>query len=151
MDIAFFKRPKEMSENNVTFTEQVRIYDNNGRTIVDYHFFRPSPFCADGCKHEMDEYLNQKGWGIGMMGLTYKDWICLDKIVYCLSYKKAYEKVYHSVVKGHPLRDVDIKIKNFLDLVDEEVPKIMKLYETVPMKNVDDAINLLETEGFVQS
>jgi ribosomal protein L20A (L18A) len=98
----------------------------------------------------MDVYLNNKGWGVGMMSLTYKEWINLEKIIYCISYKKAYEKVYYSIVKDHPLRDVDIKIKEFLDLIDNEVIKIMKSYDNVHMKNANDAINLLKTEGFIQ-
>lgn len=150
MDISFYKKPKDAANGSVVFTEQVRIYDSNGKIFVDYHFFRSSPFCTDGYKHQMDVYLNQKGWSIGMMSLTYKDWINIEKIIYCISYKKAYEKVYISIVKEHPLRDVNIKIRQFLDLVDEEVVKIMKSYENIHVKNANDAINLLKKEGFIQ-
>lgn len=148
MDISFYKKPKDIAKDFVVFTEQVRIYDSNGKTFVDYHFFRPTPFCIDGYKHEMKVCLNKREWNVGMASLTYKDWIDLEKIIYCLSYKKAYEKVYHSVVKEHPFRDIEIKIEEFLDLVDEEVVKIMKNYDNVHVKSANDAINLLKKEGF---
>ncbi len=150
MDITFYKRSKEIPGNNAAFVEQVKIYDDNGKTLIDYHFFRHTPFLCDGYKHEMDTYLNQKGWQTGMMNLTYKDAIGLDEIIYCISYKKAYEKIYHSVVKGHTLKDIPMKIKEFLDLVDEETEKIMKLYESVRVGNIDGLMNILKTEGFAE-
>lgn len=149
MNISFYKKPKETPEGNVIFAEQVKIYHKNGRTLVDYHFFRPTPFFVDGHTHEMDELLNDKGWDTGMMGLTYKDFISPEEIIYCLSYKKAYERVYNSVVQGHHFRDVQMQIKDFLVLVDEEVAKIMKSLPII-VKNANDVTNLLEMEGFVQ-
>lgn len=150
MEISFYKRPKEIPESDVVFTEQVTIRDDNEKILIGYHFFRASPFCYDGYKHEMEEPLNQKGWSTGMMSLTYKDDIKLDEIMYCMSYKKAYEKVYRSVVKGHPFRNVSMKIGEFLDLVDKETEKIMKLYESVRIENMDDLVNMLKTEGFAE-
>lgn len=84
-----------------------------------------------------------------MLGMTYKEGIKPEEILYCLAYKEAYEKVYQLKVP-HPLRDVPLKIKEFLDLVDQETLKIKQRYETSRPKlsSAQDIIKFLEQAGF---
>lgn len=152
MYIVLCKKPEKNDGNNVLWREQIKICIKDEDVLIDYHFYRISPFCIDGYKNEneMEENLNKRGWNTGMSGKTYKDQFKPEELIYCLAYRKVYEKIYMSNVSDH-YSNILLKIEAFLNLVDEEVLKIKCLYELEypNIVSAKDVVRVLAKEGFI--
>jgi len=122
-------------------TWKVIIKIKNG--LVDLYFTRPTPFCKDGYKHEMDKLLIQKGWeASGMMGMTYKEEMPPSEFASAFSFIEAYAKVYEDQVKD-PYADIPLTLQDFLNLVEEE-----KRNSAAAPSSIEGIIGMLAAEGF---
>ena len=112
--------------------------------LMEVFFFRPTPFCKDGYKKEMDELLVEMGWeASGMMGMTWKERLSPEEFVDTLSFIEAYAKVYEREVKN-PLADIPLTLQEFLNFIEEEKKRIG--YKEIV--SIEEVIKMLTEKEF---
>lgn len=130
------------SPKEVTWTTGVKIEAG----LLNLHFLRPTPFCRDGYRNEMDELLIKMGWeASGMMGMTWKDGLSPEEFTDAFSFIEAYKKVYEREIEDS-FADVSLTLRDFLDRVEKEEEKIKQEY--IGIVSTEKVIEMLTAKGF---
>jgi len=154
-------KSKYFDESSVVWDERIEIVCDKMKKLksIEYAFFRVDPILGDGYKYEIGEALEREGWGVGLLGLTYKENIPFSKLPECMAFKEAYKETYESIIEKAERRLPDSEqqraiftkhpytISEFLEMVKEKFEELKKKMPKIEQKELD----LLQLDRFLRA